>query len=578
MMPEKIPIKSSFSIFSITLAVLFAVGYFIVWLWLSSPYRAFPSDDRYIANNLAAYGDSSLELSNILKETNPVYYLSAYSVLKICGTFASKPEGCDSGEVILGIAIASNAATVFLLGILIFRLTNSLFAQLAAHALFATAAWPVTYHFMVSYTVTTAALVIFAIFLITTCNKAAPWRPVLAGITTSLVFWSSSSGPLTACILIVSVVFLSWEGRKWTEWLKPSRYDRRRLAIFFLGFFACTLFFGYFGWERYIDHLMDNLRGDHYVNADKALGFVARPPFPSYLHVLNLYSPVSLLMLVVALGAILFLLWTGKIKEKAEKRIAAITVILGLFVLLHMLVIDLLPSTKLARAHFPAYPVSIVIIVIAIFLAHRQLTASVKGKIFLPTLLFSVALSAMFFEGLRTGVETYRVRTTAAEQLNELRSMSRLFVLQNDPHRFEMSLALDWEFYEYPLIEPPRFTESGRRRFYMIPKASPPHLIRAIRGKEFMELVTKSNERNIVLLLGPHGSGSGLPLHKKDFYPADFVDLGNLRSLIKETKVLPYYRHYPPFLMEEEVSQALYFLGRIPDYRNPSMGITVLRF
>jgi hypothetical protein len=42
--------------------------------------------------------------------------------------------------------------------------------------------------------------------------------------------------------------------------------------------------------------------------------------------------------------------------------------------------------------------------------------------------------------------------------------------------------------------------------------------------------------------------------------------------------VLPYYMHYPPFLLEEEISQALYFSGNIPDYKMPEMGITIMRF
>ena len=38
--------------------------------------------------------------------------------------------------------------------------------------------------------------------------------------------------------------------------------------------------------------------------------------------------------------------------------------------------------------------------------------------------------------------------------------------------------------------------------------------------------------------------------------------------------VLPYYAYFPPFLLEEETCEGLYFSGNIVDYRQDSKNIT----
>ena len=41
-----------------------------------------------------------------------------------------------------------------------------------------------------------------------------------------------------------------------------------------------------------------------------------------------------------------------------------------------------------------------------------------------------------------------------------------------------------------------------------------------------------------------------------------------------EQVVLPYYAYFPPFLLEEETCEGLYFSGNIVDYRQDSKNIT----
>lgn len=556
-------------------AVASSIAYFVAWSLLASPFGAFPGDDGYVASNIIQIGGSMQDRWSALTYPNPVYYTLVYSVFKFCGVFVSSADACDPGEVILHIAIASNAVSVFLLGLLVFRLTGNLFAQFVAHALFAFAAWPVTYHFMISYTVTTTALVLLAFYLVIGPVRVSCLRYLLGGIATALVAWSSSSGPLTAALLIMAVVFLSWGGTRWRELIIPSNYDLQRLALFFVGFLVCVTFFGYFGLTQYFEHLLRNTNSDHYADALRRLGFVPQSPFFSYLHILGVYGRVGLLVFMSTLVAIPFLV-ANKFPAKRDTHVVYPVVVLSMFVVIHALLIDFLPSTKLARAHFPVYPVSLALICIADFLIYRWI-AETYGATRALRMLLSVAFIAMIYEGAHQSMETRRVRTSTSEYLNELRGKTKLYVLRNDSHELEMRFSFDWQLYR---LDPPTVSAQGRRQVNMTPRiGSWDRLIHVIEARDFSPMLVKPHQDSIVLLLGPYGYGSGLSLaNKSDFYPGEFLDFKLLDRLIKETKVLPYHMHYPPFLLEEEINQALYFLGKTPDYRLPSMGITLLRF
>ncbi len=557
------------------IAVAAAVAYLVAWSSLASPFSAFPGDDGYVASNLIDIAGSSSSYLSALKYSNPVYYLLDYSVFKSCSVFVS--AGCDPGEVILQIAVASDATIVLLLGLLVFRLTRSLFAQIAVHAIYAFAAWPVTYHFMVSYTVTTAALVLLVFYLITGSERNSRLRHGIAGIAAALVLWSSSSGPLTAGVLIIAVIFLLWDGSGWRELLIPSRYNLRCLAFFAAGFLACAAFFGYFGLQTYIEHLLGNTSSDHYAGAYRRFGYVPEAPFFSYAHILGVYGRAGLLMSAISLIAIPLL--TGKMfRAKIHSRTVQTIIAFGLFVVLHALLIDSLPTTKLARTHFPAYPVSLAVICITGFLMYAWLREMTRERHVLLMLL-SLGFVSMIYEGVHMSSETWRVRTAAAKYLNDLRPTTKLYVLRDDPHQWQMRITFDWQLYRYG---PRAISEQGQSFVELVPRGSRDHMIDVLEDKAFPSHLVKPLRTGAALLLGPHGPGSGLSVAAyamgRDFYPGRLLDLRKLDSRVKEVRVLPYYMHYPPFLLEEEICEALYFDGKIPDYRNPSMGITVLRF
>ncbi len=561
---------------STALAVTFAFIYFAIWAGLASPFRAFPGDDAHFARNLVDIAGSTHAQLTALQYPNPVYYLLDYSVFRSCRAFVS--AGCNPGEVIQHVAVASNAAIVLLLGLLVFMLTKSLSAQLAAQAIYAFAAWPVTYHFMVSYTVTTAALVLVVFYLIIGSSQNSRLRPGIAGIVTGLVLWSSSSGPLTTGVLIIAVVFLLWDGGGWRELLIPSRYHLRRLGFFAAGFFICAAFFGYSGLQPYIEHLLGNTNSDHYAGAYRRFGYVPKPPFFTYLHTLYVYGQVGLVTFVAALIAVPVLM-TKSVRTKFDKKAIHSVAVLVAFVVLHAILVDLLPFTKLARAHFPVYPVSVAVICIAGFQMYGRSREKTGERRALFALLL-IAFMAMLYEGMHLSAETRSVRITAAKYVNDLRSTSELYVLQNDPHQLQMRTTFDWQLYQFG----PHATSGPSHDFVdLVPRLGDQnHLIRLISATKFSALLAKPHRDNIVLLLGPYGPGSGLSVAvyamTRDFYPGAILDFKSLVSQAKEVKVLPYYMHYPPFLLEEEICEALYFDGKIPDYRNPSMGITVLRF
>ena len=107
-------------------------------------------------------------------------------------------------------------------------------------------------------------------------------------------------------------------------------------------------------------------------------------------------------------------------------------------------------------------------------------------------------------------------------------------------------------------------------------------------GKDFdIEFMTQEQTRagflrdkKCALLIGPTGPGSGCSIMYHSCL-GDF-DVPNLDSYVSDNKLeritLPYYAYFPTFLLEEEISQALYFLGKIPGYKAGSKNLTLLLY
>lgn len=560
---------------SVALALLFAAGYFASWSLLSSPFSAFPGDDVYTAGRVASANASMGDRTSVFDSAIPVYDLLAYSAMRFC-RFARSSE-CDAGGVIQHLAIASNTAVLVLTGLIVFRVTNNLFAQFAGHSSYALAAWPVTYHFMVSYTVTTAALALLALYLILASRRESRLIPGVAGIAAALALWTSPAGPLTAGLLVLSVILLLWDGTAWNDLFRPSSHDMHRLGAFIAAFVTAGVAFGYNALQYSLDHLHHNINSPHYADIYQKLGFVPDTPFFSYLHVLGEYGLAGLLLFTGSLAVVLLLPVKANGDETNRRAIRVVTA-LAIFVVLHALLVDLLPSTKLARTHFPVYPISLVIVCVAGAMIHEWFARSRRARL-LSIAFLGVALVALGYEGIRHGMETRHVRTAAIKYLDHARETTDWYLLQEDPHHGHMWMTFNW-----PLLD------AGSIRVLMpdfrgLHGAYKPgnwgRAIRLITADKIPSLLSQKGRNPVGFVVGPHGNGSGLSVagHAAfpDFNPAALGNLGALQSRIREIVLLPYYMHYPPFLMEEEISEALYFAGAIPDYRIPGMGITIIR-
>lgn len=562
---------------SLSLALLFAVVYFTSWSALSSPFVPFPGDDVFVANKIASVVGLMDDRSSMLDSPNPVYYMLVYATIKLCGMLGHL-NTCDAGEAILHLAIASNAVILLLIGLIVFQLTKNLYIQSISHVIYAFAAWPITYHFMVSYTVTTSALVLLVLYLILVSNRAAHLLPAGAGIATALALWTSPAGPLTVGLLVMTVTYLLWNGNTWSDLYRPSCYDKRRLGIFMVSFMTVSTVFGYGGFQHLLSHLHHNINTSHYTDVYQRFGFVPESPLLfSYLYILKEYGHVGLVLFIGTLTALPFLA-VRSVGDTVNRQTILVLMILTVFVILHAVLIDLLPTTKLARTHFPAYPVSLIIICATGSVAYARLIRLRNARI-LSTVFACVALIALSYEGARLGTETRHVKTAAGQYLNNTRETTDWYLLQEDPHQGQMWLTFNWSLLDIKSIHVSMPGFHGLHGMYKPDDGR--HPIQLIPASRVTSLLAMSKRNSIGIILGPHGHGSGLSVagHATfpDFYPAEFLNLNALQPRIKEIISFPYYMHYPPFLMEEETSAALYFGDAIPDYRIPRMGITVIR-
>lgn len=566
------PLSDNKSSASVAVAAAFSIPYFIVWILLASPFSAFPGDDVYALGIIS-------DLDSALNNGAPVYFLLGHFALELCRYLSHGAHACDSGAVIMYLAVASNAIIVMFIGLVVFAVTRSLMSQVSAHAMYAMSAWPVTYHFMVSYTVTTAALIVLSLYLVLTPNRRSIARFGGAGVLAGLALWSSSAGPLIAGLLTISVVFLLWTGESLRDVFDSFKYDKRHLIAFLFGFVLCVALFAYFGLQPLVAHLVHNIHTEHYTDAYQKFGFIPQPPFFTYLHVLRVYGFAQALIILLAFVATILFLIDRTIAKVHESRIYRTLFVFCLFVLLHAIAVDVLPFTKLGRVHFVVYPISLIVVSIAGYLLFRRFADSIRSKVVLSVFLL-VTVSAVAYDGARISGETYRVRTAAGQFIDDVRGTRDLFVLHEDPHGGYMWITLNWSFIE---VERPNVSTDGRRGMQGRFKSDTlTGLVNMASIEEFSDLFARPVQKPIGLLVGPHGKGSGLSLigHAvlNDFDPKKLLDSASLTKRIREIKIYPYYMHYPPFLLEEEICQALFFEGKIPDYRSPNMGISLLKF
>lgn len=571
-----------------------AILYALIWLWSLPAFTPFPSDEISIIQeiagrrgqliddqNLAYYfleriiGQQHNGILDIVGGYNlfkaiddyrsPVYLIFLYLGEGLCHALPVSEGSCRIENIIVDAIVFSNALMVFLLGAATFRITRSVFAQFAAQAMYIFSAWPTTYYFLNSYTVTTAAITL-AVFLtqveahhrVQQSPVSARMLLIIGGVLCSLALYSSPAAALIVGLLLVAIFAMAWEGSSLADVLDYTKYRLRYIAPFIVAFAVGAILFSLLGLGKLRIHLMENVSGAHYYDAFVLRGHVPQSPFFSYFRILHVYggfwlsAPIALTLIAVPF------LFKGVSDVRSEQVLMAKRAILVLLLIvgLHTLAIDLLPFTKLARAHFVIYPLTVLLV--ALF-GHALYTRLSQRAAVVVISSIGIVLAGMAFMGWQRISETTYLRSALVERMATLRTNHKIYVLSEDPHRKALLTTLNW-----------RSTDEGK--------------IEEIKFEEFYRLAKNgSHAQRLILIVGPHGYRSGMSGARHsalpDFNVSGFPDFAHLRRLIKAVEQVDYYMYYPPFLLEEEVSQAFYFAGMSPDPKSDmSKRITLLGF
>jgi hypothetical protein len=318
------------------------------------------------------------------------------------------------------------------------------------------------------------------------------------------IFMSSASGLFA---ILVSGPFIVWHYRNpWYKWMVLP-------ASFFMGSFPYMVINLY----NLYRHWQGNVFTKHYHEAFLKFGYIPRIPFGSYLHILWTYSWTFCIIIAVFLFGY-FILY------RKQWRMQSAFLWIFAYLMTYAILLDLSPFTKLGRAYFNVFPLTI----IAAVIVTHQIIKKIKWFVF-PTLLLACVIivqNVIFIKDMA------HARKGALNALND----KSIYVLSDDPHSQALKL---WSH---------------------------------AREVSSADLVPQG----AYLLLGPTGQDSGKSIMRNsaldDYYPK----LIGRKYKTKET--LPYYAYFPSFLMEEEISEALLFTGKSPDSRLPRLQLTLFGF
>lgn len=501
----------------VALAVFFL--YFAVWMSLALPYRLFPSDDDAFESYLAMDG-ARPTLSLIAHSHHPVFIAWLQVVGRAWLCFSR-----DIRSVLAAQAVVSNAILCGLVTAMIFFFTRSFPAALAGAAVFGFSAWPVNYIFFSSYAPVTTMFSTACLWFLFSSRDCLPgrrdWYLAAAGACAALFFWSSPSAlVMIALYCLLPVVLPDSSG------LPRVRGSTR---LFLKAFALVALPFAIYGSDRIGAHIFDNFIQQG-ISAE-----LARPPALSFFRIFSVYDPVftAVFLAVSAASAIFaFRRWN----ELGRRQRAFFTILL--IVWAHSALVDILPSTKLARTHFPAFPLAVIATAGCASILYGALRRVRYRLLFLSCAGVLLAWSA--WQGTALSSRIFHLRTDAPEYLRRHFNDRTLYVLSEDGHA---TMLKDW---------------LGRDcRVEIVAKDS-------LRAIDF-------SGGQAALLLGPRGKGSGKSILSnyslEDFYAEDILGQPRIAALAR--KVLPYYAYFPVFQFEEESCLGAYFaLPRIDDSRD----------
>jgi hypothetical protein len=518
---------------------LFSAAYFLFWSRLDYPYRLFPTDDEWYR--------MLLQTGIIQKQVWESHHPTFLATLELFFVLLKK-IGADPYSSLLLTTTFPNALTLVLIALLIRKISGSAVAAFAGMAVFAASAWPYTYHIMFSYTPLSAMLstasVYFMVLAYFRFGAGKRWvgflHLLLSLLASSLFFWSSASSP--AFLLLQLAVFLVLF-RKFIFDLSNARVF---LILFVLALGTAAGFLYMPSWDQRMVHLQNNIVGNHFQVAK--LKFKdwnpseTQPLFTFFRVGFQIYPPWAMVAYLGLLAAAVFKAFRSRIQGRPLSSSDKIVLTCFLFPILHSLVIDLLPSTKLGRVHFVVYPLMVSGLAAGAAAWLQALNSSAR-KIAGGILLILFGVHA--FSNASLMREMRNRHESAPRYLKTLKGVD-LYVLKEDPHAVGLSKWME----DVPL--------------------------KPIGVDDFNRLLkTGESGPAKALLVGPTGTNSS----KLSIMSAVlFQDLEVQIAPPLEPVRLPYYSAFPAFAMEEEVLETMFFRGRLPDFRKESQQLSLYLF
>ncbi len=528
-----------------TPAVLLA-AYAVIWNLIASPYRLFPSDDD-------AFLPTSLRRAE-LHLRQPVFTLWVDFWNLVAPRLSA-----DSTAPLLWQGVAANGVSSLLCGVIAACLARSPFWGYVGATMFALSCWPATYLFMASYTsfgglisLVLLALLLLAYFRWTEAQDsrvAGIWRSpslfiVAAGGVGGLLVFTSPAAPLMLAVTVVGVAYLFWG---------PWRNCVGWLGLFAAPVFICIVAILVFNPEVFnaiLQHARENIQSAHYAEARARFGYIPTPPSETIFFILRYYSPSMLVLFISVL-----LVWIAtrllRVANGVEARAIDAVFIMAVG---HALLIDIAPTTKLARSHFVAYP----LLIIAVAAAAGVLTRSTRNRRWASAMagamliLFLTAAS----ENLNLIVQLRSAKQSAFDAIQRL-GPEPVYFVGNEAERTVLNFVLQ---------------HAG-------PAQGATKSLFPMQTEQFATVMNQARQsrlrvRKISVIIGPNGVGSGRSIRQQCTLP----DTPEVRTRAPEDMQairLPYYTYFPAFLFEEEICEALYFRGEAPDFRRQDLGLTL---
>lgn len=509
-----------------------ALGHLITFWLLAHPYRFFPCDDRDFYKLLQPDDTGFQDLiSSARYQPVFIHYLSLCRLLW-------KSFSADSPSLLIFANLVANTISLCMIVLTCRRLTSSLLWSVAAGLIFAGSAWTANYYFMFSYAPFAVSLVLTAftlqIYGAESNAKSTPTLFAASGLLLGLAFWSSPSAAVSIALVLAGFPVVLWLRRR------SPRQITSACTWLASGFILTISGFSLVYSRAYLAHILENIHTDHYLDAIIKFGSVPPPPFLSFFRILFEYSPFEAVVFPILTTVAVLSIFGRRSRTDQALRIC---VFLAALCFAHSLTVDLLPTTKLGRTHFHAYPFLVIFIVVAGHWVYSKTSGGFRkifGAVFTALLLVSMSFS------IKQTMQTRATRFAVPEFLAGQPQTTNIYLILEDPHANYIS---DW-------LDDPRISFISNQSL----------------GSMLKEAQAKSPHG--MLIIGPTGPGSGNSILERGTLP-DFNPMIP-DDLTARLNYLPYCAFHPSFLFEEENCLALYFSGETPLSNNQPAMIKIL--